>query len=697
MSRSSAVAARALPLILGVALVGVAFGAEGGTELTRTTVTEVVVVLVSACVIAAGFLWGRPGAVHGTTTLLLFTLFALLCAISVLWSIAPELTYIEAGRTFTYLVVFTAAVYGARLAPRVAPELLEGLVLAAAVVVGYALVSRVWPGALAENEISNRLGQPFDYWNAVGCVAAMAVPITLWLGSRRTGGSTARVVAYPVMGASILAIILTQSRGAAAAAAVGVIAWFVLVPLRLRSLPVLLAPLAGALAVGAWALSKDPFTKTLQPISAKESVAGDFGGLVLLMLVLLLLVGAAVEAGSARRVPSARVRRRVGIVAIAAACLIPLAGLTSVAFSERGIGDRIDELTSETKTSPGESGGRVFEASSSRGKYWREAFNVFDARPLAGAGNGAYAVARLRYRTDSSVTRHAHGWIPQTMADLGIIGLALTTLLFLAWSLAALSATGLLPRRLVRPSEDEPPPRRDWDAGRIALVTLLLVPLVFGIQSLLDWTWYIPAPALMALLAAGYVAGLGPYGTEPPPRETPFTWRPAPHRIAAALATLATALLVAWAIWQPEASDRATNDALALADERKLDEAVQRTKDAEELNPLTPDPLLVRASIDTHANRLRDAERSLQKAVIKFPGDPQTWYRLAAFELGTLDAPERALETIRGALYIDPHSRPASELFLNARARLREKTAQAEGTAQPDAQAEPPPSATSPD
>ena len=35
-----------------------------------------------------------------------------------------------------------------------------------------------------------------------------------------------------------------------------------------------------ASAVGAWALSKDPFTKSLQPLSAKESVAGDFGGLV---------------------------------------------------------------------------------------------------------------------------------------------------------------------------------------------------------------------------------------------------------------------------------------------------------------------------------------------------------------------------------------------------------------------------------
>jgi hypothetical protein len=678
--RSSAVAARALPLILGGGLIAVAFGAEGGTELTRTTVTEVALVLVSAVIIAAALFWGRPALAHGTTTLLLFALFALLTALSVLWSISPELTYVEAGRTFTYLCVFAAAVVGARLAPRAAPQLLEGILIAATVAVIYALASRVWPGALAENEVSNRLGQPFDYWNAVGCVAAMAAPIALWLGSRRGGSPTARVLAYPAMGASILVIILTQSRGAAAAAAVGAIAWFVLVPLRLRSLPVLVLPLVGALGVGAWALSKDPFTKTLQPLSAKQSVAGDFGALVLLMLVLLILVGAAVEAGSMRRVPSARARRRVGIAAVAAACLLPLAGLTSVAFSDRGIGDRVHDLTSETKVSPGERGDRVFALSSSRGKYWREAFRVFDDRPIQGVGAGAFAVARLRHRTDASVTRHAHGWIPQTMADLGVVGMALGTLLFLAWSLAALSATGLLPRRLVRPDGDGPAPRRDWDPGRIALVTVLLVPVVFGVQSLLDWTWFIPAPALMALIAAGFVIGRGPHGIEPGERATPFSWRPSPPRIAAALATVATALLVAWAIWQPEASDRATNEALALADEKRFDEALARTKDAEELNPLTPDPLLVRASIDARANRLEAAQRSLQIAVLKFPGDPQTWYRLAAFQLGTLDSPQHALETIRGAIYIDPQSLPARGLFLNARARLREKT----GLAQPD-------------
>jgi MFS family permease len=681
VSRSSSVAASAVPLILGAALAGVAFGAEGGTELTRTSVTGVLMVLASGAVVAAAFLWGRAGTIHGMTTLLMFALLAFLTAVSILWSIVPELSYVEAGRTFSYLAVFAAAVAGAKVAPRAAPQLLIGLLIAAIVPVAYALASRVWPGALAENEVSNRLGQPFDYWNAVGCVAAMAVPITLWLGSRRSGPAIARVLAYPSMGVSVLAILLTQSRGAAAAAAVGAVVWFALVPLRLRSLPVLVLPLIAASGVAAWALTKDPFTKSLQPLSAKEAVAGDFGALLLLLVVLLVLVGAAVEVVVEHRAPSARLRRRVGVAAVALACLVPLGAFTSVAFSERGIGDRIHELTSETKVAPKEGGGRVFAASSSRGKYWREAYRVFKDRPLKGVGAGAFEKARLRHRTDQSVTQHAHGWIPQTMADFGVIGLLIATLLMLAWVFAALSATGLVPRRFMRrEGDDEPPPRRDWDAERIALVTLALVPVVYGAQALLDWTWFIQEPTAMALIAAGFIAGHGPFGADAPAEPAERPRRPDRFRIAGAVAALGTALLLAWTIWQPEASDRATNEALALNDEHKFDAAIAKTRDAERLNPLTPDPLLVRAAIDTTANRVEDAQQNLERAVIHFPGDPQTWYRLAAFELGTLDAPEQALETLKGALYLNPHSGPASKLFIDARARQREKA----GTAKPN-------------
>ena len=112
---------------------GVAFGAEGGTELTRTTVAEALLVIVSGIVIAAAFLWGPRGAIQGVTTLLLFALLALLTAVSVLWSISPELTYIEAGRTFSYLAVIAAAVAATRLVPHAAPRILEGLFIGAVI------------------------------------------------------------------------------------------------------------------------------------------------------------------------------------------------------------------------------------------------------------------------------------------------------------------------------------------------------------------------------------------------------------------------------------------------------------------------------------------------------------------------------------------------------------------------------------
>ena len=81
--------------------------------------------------------------------------------------------------------MFAAAVAAARLAPRATPAVVTGIVLAAIAAVLYALAARIWPASIGENEISNRIGQPFQYWNAVGSTAALAIPGLLWLGTRR--------------------------------------------------------------------------------------------------------------------------------------------------------------------------------------------------------------------------------------------------------------------------------------------------------------------------------------------------------------------------------------------------------------------------------------------------------------------------------------------------------------------------------
>jgi tetratricopeptide (TPR) repeat protein len=666
-------------VLLGALLAAVAFGAAGGTELSRTTVVEILLVLVGGAVVAAAVVAAPPGPLHGATALLAFALLAALTAISIAWAIVPELAYVEAGRTLAYLAVFAAGVAAARLAPRAGPVVLKGILAAALAALVYALAARVWPASLGEQEISNRIGQPFQYWNAVGTAAALAVPGLLWLGARRSGSGWARALAYPGTGVALLAMLLSQSRGALAAAALGTIAWLALVPLRLRSLPVLALPALGAGAVAAWALSKDAFAETAQPLAAKEAVAGDFGLLLVAMLLLLAGAGIAVEAGRSRWAAPERLRRRAGIAALAVAAVALVATLGAVAAGDRGLGgtlaDRWDELTSETETAPAEQGaGRLTAAASTRAKYWKEARLIFEDRPSVGTGAGTFRVARLRHRADSSVTGHAHGYVPQTLADLGLVGLAVSLVLLLAWLVAAARTTLLHPRRLPWRRYERPLPRRDWTGERIALVALALTAIVFGLQSAIDWTWFVPGPAAMALVAAGFVAGRGPVSVERPAADPRAALdRAPPPRLLAGAGVLLAALLCAWAIWQPEAADRATADAVELADRGEVDAALAAIGDARDANPLSAEPLLQGAAIETQAGREQEAGETLEEAVLRFPGDPETWYRLAAFELGTLDEPAAAAETVRGALYLDPYSIAGRRLFLEARARAREK------------------------
>jgi tetratricopeptide (TPR) repeat protein len=686
--------AAASPILLGVVLAGVAFGAGGGTQLGRASITEVVLIVLCGGIVAAAVLFAPGGPLYGGTSLLAFALLAAVTAFSITWSIAPDLSYVEAGRMLAYLAAFAAAVAGARLAPRAAPVALKGVLLAATAVVVYSLATRIWPGSLAPDELSNRLGEPFGYWNAVGTTAAMAVPGALWLGARRSGSPAGRALAYPALGMAVVAILLTQSRGALGAALVGAALWFLIVPLRLRSLPVALLPPIAAAPVSAWALSKDPFSKSLQPLAAKESVAGEFGLLLLLTAVVLLAVGFAVNLGLSRQAPSMRVRRGVGVVAVAGACLVPLVLFTSVAFSQRGLGgtfnDRVDELTSANDAAPGEGAARLTAASNTRGKYWREAGKIFSERSGLGTGAGTFAVARLRFRTDDAVSRHAHGFVPQTLADTGLLGLAASLALLAAWLAAAVRTTGLTPRlRRFR----ERARRRDWDSERIALVGLTLVPIVFGLQSIIDWTWFVPGPAVLALTAAGFVAARGPVGAlagaGPALAGVPVGGeprsvlgglpRPSFDRILLAAGIVVCALLFAWAGWLPEASDRDSNRAQSLSAAGHTAQARAEADKGAKANPLTPEPLVVKGALETKAGDLPAAQKALERAVLSFPGEPEPWLNLASFQLGTRNDPAAALDTVEGALYLDPRSQPGRQLFLEARAALRAKQERAAG------------------
>lgn len=689
MSAARRYASSAASVLLGAALAAVAFGGKGGSDLTRITWVEICIVLAAGLAAAIAAAYG-PGErpLYGGAPLLLLAALAALTALSVLWSIVPDASWVEAGRTLAYLGVFAGGIGLARAAPQAWRVLLYGLLLAAAAITAYALASRVFPASLAPNELYARIGQPYGYWNAVGVTAGLAVPPAVWLGARRSGYAPANALAYPLLGILYVALFLSYSRGALAATVLALILWLVFVPLRLRSLVTALVPAAGAAPVIAWALSKDAFTKDLQPLSAKESVAGSFGLALAAMAVALLAVGLAIGFGLARRAPSPVVRRRAGLAAVAVACLIPLAGLTSVAFSQKGltgtISDRLDQLTSPTaKTSGGPS--RLTQTSSSRGRYWRQAGDIFDDHTLAGTGAGTFGTARLRYRDDRLVARHAHGFFAQTMADLGAIGLAVASLFAIAWLVCAARTLGLRAGRLPwRRRAPASAPAGRWDPERVGLAAIALAALVFGLHSAIDWTWFVPGPAVMGIFAAGFAAGRGPLpatapagpaaGPPLPPAGGRLRLPPAPRAVAG-LAVLGCALLLAWAIAQPERSDSASQEAIALADAGKLGPAIEKARHARDIDSLSPTPLLVQAGILDAAHQRQRALALLQDAVIRFPSQPQVWLRLADYELNRMRRPRDALTALRGTLYLDPLNEAARSLFVAARAELRGRAA----------------------
>jgi predicted Zn-dependent protease len=156
-----------------------------------------------------------------------------------------------------------------------------------------------------------------------------------------------------------------------------------------------------------------------------------------------------------------------------------------------------------------------------------------------------------------------------------------------------------------------------------------------------------------------------------------------------ALLSLAAAVLCALAIWQPLRSDQETDHALDLAAEGKTKDALAATDSAQDRNPLTPRPYVVRSSIQDGAGQTEQARRTLEDAVKAFPGDPQVWIQLAQYELNTINKPADALAITQGALYLDPQSRAAQTVFFQANALLHPAAAPAPAPAAAPAPAPP--------
>ena len=650
----------AFALAVAVALAAIAFAADGGLRVERTTLVEIALMAAGA-VLAAAALVLRPGRLHGAGALLGVAALAVLTALSIIWSIAPSDSWEEANRTFAYLAVFAGGMALVRLAPHRWDALLHGVALACLVVSGWALLTKVFPDWLAEDEVYARLRAPFDYWNAVGLMAALGVPPLLWLAARRSGHAAANALAWPGLGLLFVALMLSYSRGALLALLLGLAVWFAIVPLRLRGALALLGSAAGAALVVAWTFSQDELTGDRLSAAVRADAGTELGVLLVAMVVSLTAAGLVAGYLAARRPPGAHLRALAGRALATLVGLAAIGVVLAVATSEGGIGGQVRQLTDPDAPTPANTPGRFTAASSVRARYFGEAFDVHAESPWVGAGAGGYATGRTRFRTGPLEVRHAHGYVPQTLADLGWLGLAVSLAAMVAWLVAAARVIGL--RRA-----DKGLP---WDPERIGVVSLGVVVLVFGVHSFIDWTWFVPANAAVALLAAGWVAGRAPLrarlagdtGVETVAVRVPQV-RGRPVALAGAAGVLALGAVAAWTAYQPVRSLHAGDIAIERLQQGELDAAASIARIAHDRNPLSVGPLWELAAIEQTRGDERAALEALEEAVALQPANAETWRRLGRFRLSVLNEPKAALPAFRAAYYLDPNDPGAVSDFL---------------------------------
>ena len=149
---------------VAIGIAAAAFAAAGGLRLERTTNVLIAMMLAGAAAVAAALL-RRPRTAdtpfYGGGPLLAFAVLAAFTAFSVTWSLVPGDSWVEASRTLAYLAVFAGGVALARLLPDRWAGMVVGVGAGCLLVCAWALLTKVFPAALAPDETYARLREPF--------------------------------------------------------------------------------------------------------------------------------------------------------------------------------------------------------------------------------------------------------------------------------------------------------------------------------------------------------------------------------------------------------------------------------------------------------------------------------------------------------------------------------------------------------
>ena len=577
-------------------------------------------VLTVAALLAAGW-WGRLALpqLDASAVALLAAAggFVAWQGLSVLWSIAPDRSWETFDKELVLLAFLVLGLLSAR-SPRWVAVLLAALLAAALV---WALAGKAIPALFPDGGRAARLRSPVGYWNGLALLADLALPLGLWLGTRRR--SWAAPGALLVYGATAT-ILLASSRTGVLAGLFAVGLWLVLADRRVEGALLGLAGAVPAAALAGWAFTRPALVDDGQAHADRVRDGAAFG---VLALVGAALVVVAVTWGARREL---RRRREVG-----RAFVLGVAGVAAVGFVALvvAVGNPAtwawDQFASEE--APGANPGRLTSlGSNNRWQWWNEAVDVWQADPAAGAGAGTFELARQRYRENALPVTQPHDVPLQALADGGLVGLALLLAVIAAGAAVAVGAL-----------------RRLGGEEHAAAVALAVLPAAWVVHGLADYDLDFLAVSAPPLFALGVLAAAG----RPAVRSRRPFW---------AAAAVAVGLVCVASLVVPMLADRAVDSSTRALERRDFAAAVDDADRARSLNPFSLDPLLARARAEWLGGDQPAALASFRDGVALQPDNPDSWEELGLYLVARRDLC-RAYGALNEAYTRDPKGRQWSK------------------------------------
>ena len=397
---------------------------------------------------------------------------------------------------------------------------------------------------------AGRLGWPLNYWNALAALMALGVPLLLAIATsaRTLWAQAAAAAAIPIV---TLCGYLTFSRGGAVSAAAGLLVFLLLSPERVGKVATVVVSAAGGGALILAAAHRAAIEQGLTNPAAHHQ--GD----TLLVAVLLVCagvalaqtgVGLAVRHGTPPRWLTPTPGRAWAILLAGVAVCVAVALL---AGAPARIGHAWRDFKHSAAPALHQDSIARFGSASGNGRYdyWKVAIDATGGHLLGGSGPGTFQLLWDPRAPYFSSVENAHSLYVETLAETGIVGLALLGSFFLLVLGAAV--------RLSR--------RSRYEAGvRAAGLTGALIAFTVGAAG--DWIWQVPAlPAAFLLLSAAVLAP----ARAAAPRRPPAALRLGAIAVAiASLVAIAVPLATVNTVRASQAAVLSGDPTQALADAR---------------------------------------------------------------------------------------------------------------------------------